>query len=231
MITNIVVTDLNMVPITGAVVVVNGQQQGITDNVGNATVNAADTDQVVISASGYTDKTVAGGLLQSTASIEMTPVNSVSSILPWLLAGGAAIYLLSGKKKSVGSKKSNTAIIIGVGVVGIAVVYMMSKKTATASTAIPPIAGTTAPSMNSFSGLANIFGSGSSITKAISSLFGSTTAPPGTAAAFIPASTDFSGQETPDVAAGYTDISPVAPTLDFSAAPGMSGVRKRMGRI
>lgn len=230
MITNIVVTDLNMVPISGAIVAVNGQQQGITDNVGNATVNASDTDQVLISASGFADKSITGGLLQSTASIEMTPVVSVSNILPWLLAGGAVIYLMSGKGKSVGSKKSNTAIIIGVGVVGVAIVYMMSKKTV-ATTTVPPIAGTTAPGLNSFSSLANIFGSGSSITKAISSLFGSSTAPPGTAAAFIPASIDTSGEVAPSVADGYTDISPVAPTLDFSSAPGMSGVRRRLGKI
>jgi hypothetical protein len=233
MLSNIIVVDENSTPIAGAVITVNGQQSGSTAADGSASINAADTDQVEISAPGFADQTLTGGLLQSTATIQMVPVSSVSSIMPWLLVGGAVLYFMSGKNKSIGSKKNNTAILLGVGAVGIAVVYMMSKNSA-APTTIPPVAGTTALSSaaSPLSLVASLFGSGSSLTKGLSSLFGGASTPPpvGTAAAFVPVSSDETPIATQDVADTYTTIDPNAPTLTFAEA-GVSGVRRRMGRI
>jgi hypothetical protein len=139
-----VVDSLSGAALVGALVSLNNQPQGQTDQYGAFTLTEPDeSDEVEISFPGYPTYKISAGILEGTAQIQMsksmtatptvavTPSPAASSVWPWVIAAGAGIFIFSGKGKKVGASKQNTALIIGAGALGLGAVYLMSRPSTT----------------------------------------------------------------------------------------------------
>ena len=229
-----VVDSMSGTELPGATVSLNGSSVGMTDQ--NGVYSFDDTnesDQITISYVGYAPYTINAGIIEGTAQIQLArstdtlPTVTVTpspktNYLPWLIAGGAAIVLWPGKKKSVGaSKKNKTALLVGAGALGLGAVYLMTKKPAA-----PVYSGTALSTQQMIAQKAastNPFSALTSLIPSLSNLFSSTPAP-GSPGSFTPVSVDTSNYISPDVTAPAVIDPGSSLNLDFSSAPAMSGI-------
>jgi hypothetical protein len=228
-----VIDNLTAQALPGATIAVNGTAVGMTDNNGVYILdNVNESDQIQVSFVGYQTANVNAGILESSAQVQLsssvqtlesvtvTPSKKESSLLPLLIAGGVAVA--GSKNKSVGAIKKNTALIVGAGALGLGAVYLLSRpKTTTpiaplpTSTYRPPTSGGSAlqqvtsliPSGGFLDSIKNLFSAVSQSSNPYD------TAPVNYYQGYQPTVT------APDVVnpGGYMN-------LDFSGAPGMSGI-------
>ena len=231
-----VIDSLTAQALPGATISVNGTAVGMTDSNGVYILdNVNESDTIQVSFVGYQTASVNAGILESSAQVQLsssvqtlesvtvTPSKKESSLLPLLIAGGVAVAGTN-KTKSVGAIKKNTALIVGAGALGLGAVYLMTRpKTTTPIAQLPtssapriaPVTGGSAlqqvanllPSGGVLDALKNLFSGGSSYSNPYD------TAPVNYYSGYTPTVT------APDVINPGSSLN-----LDFSGAPGMSGI-------
>lgn len=235
-----VVDSMSGTELPGATISVNGSSVGMTDQNGVYTIeNANESDQITVSYIGYSPYTINAGIIEGTAQVQLakssdtlptvtvTPSPKSNSALLWILGGGLAVAMLSGNKKSVGASKKNKNLLIGAGVLGVGAVYLMTRP----SSAVPPatVPSTSQMIANKAASTNPISSLLSNLSPTLKSLFGGSSTPaPGTPGSFTPVSVDTGNATSSDDISPSFDYDTVDPgsasSLDFSGAPGMSGI-------
>src|ERR1700722_8711123 len=236
-----IVDSMSGTVLPGATISINGSAVGQTDVNGVYVIeNANESDQITVSFVGYSPYSLNAGVLESSAQVQLarsgdtlpsvtvTPSPASPNYLPWLVAGGVALVLWPKKRKSVGASKKNKNLLIGAGFLGVGAVYLMTRPSTPAVNSSGTLLTTQqmvankAASTNPFASLL------SSISPSLSNLFGSSTPAPGTPGSFTPVSVDTSNATSSDDISPSFDYDTVSPgaasSLDFSSAPGMSGI-------
>jgi CarboxypepD_reg-like domain len=246
-----VVDSMSNTPLPGATILINGVAVGETDLNGvYQLVNPNSADQITVSYVGYSPYTIAAGIIEGSAQIQMargtdtlptltvTPSPASPNYLPWIIGGGVAIALLSGGKKSVGAKGNKTGLYIGAGALGLGAIYFMTRPAASAPST--PTALTTQQMVANKAAASNPLTALTSLFPSLSKLITPSTPAPGTPGSFTPVSVDTSNATSSDDISPSFDADTVDPgaasSLDFSSAPGMSGMGamytgKKFGRV